>query len=105
MFDENFYEFVQDFGLKLKFTLPCEKVIDKNSKGEDILGIFDVTHTDSSLGYQAVKNSRPRLTCVYDDVKEIARNSIVSIEGKVNEYKVFSIDDDGTGFAVIELSR
>jgi len=105
MFEENKKEFISDFGRKLVFTLPCERIIDKDSSGEDLLGIFDLTHTDSTLGYQAVKNSRPRLTCVYEDVKQIVRNSIVKIEGVETQYKVFSIEDDGTGFAVIELTR
>lgn len=105
MFEENLYEFIADFGRKLKFTLPCEKVIDKNAKGEDLLGIFDLTHTDSTLGYQAVKNSRPRLTCVFDDVKNVVRNSLVAVEGTETIYKVFNIDDDGTGLAIIELTR
>ena len=105
MFEENKKEFISDFGRKLKFILPCEKVIDKDSQGDDLLGIFDLTHTDSSLGYQAVKNSKPRLTCVYDDVREVVRNSVVIIEGVETQYKVFSNEDDGTGFAVIELTR
>lgn len=105
MFEENKKEFISDFGRKLKFILPCEKVIDKDSQGDDLLGIFDLTHTDSSLGYQAVKNSKPRLTCVYDDVREVVRNSVVIIEGVETQYKVFTNEDDGTGFAVIELTR
>lgn len=105
MFEENYSEFISDFGRKLKFILPCEKVIDTDSQGSDLLGIFDLSHTDSSVGYQAVKNSRPRLTCVYNDVKNVARNSQVEIEGIEEKYKVFSIDNDGTGFAIIELTR
>ena len=105
MFEENYNEFIADFGKKIKFTLPCEKVIDKDSQGQDLLGIFDLSHTDSTLGYQAVKNSKPRLTCVYNDVKQVVRNSVVDIEGVETSYKVLTNEDDGCGFAIIELTR
>lgn len=105
MFTEEQRIFLQDFGRKLVFTLPCEKVIDKGVDGEDLLGIFDKTYTDASLGFQAAKNPRPRLTCVEEDVQDIVKNSIVQIEGVATEYKVFDISDDGTGFVIIELAR
>lgn len=103
MFTEDKKIFLNDFGRKLIFTLPCEDVIDKGIDGEDLLGIFDKTHTDSTLGYQTVKNPKPRLTCIEEDVRDIVKNSTVVIEGVADTYKVFDVSDDGTGFAIIEL--
>lgn len=104
MFIEDKKLFLNDFGKKLIFTLPCEEVINKGIDGEDLLGIFDKTHTDSTLGYQAVKNPKPRLTCIEEDVKAVVKNSTVVIEGESSIYKVFNVSDDGTGFAIIELT-
>lgn len=105
MFTEDKKQFLRDFGRELVFTLPCERVIDKGIDGENLLGIFDKTYTDATLGFQAAKNPKPRLTCIEEDVKDIIKNSTVVIEGVSNIYKVLDITDDGTGFAIIELAR
>ena len=107
MFTEDKKQFLKDFGRKLVFTLPCDDdcIIDKGVDGEDLLGIFDKTYTDATLGFQAAKNSKPRLTCIEEDVKDVEKNSTVVIEGISSNYKVFDKSDDGTGFAIIELAR
>ncbi len=105
MFTENKKQFLNDFGRKLKFTLPEGTVIDKGQDGEDLLGIYDKTYTDATLGYLATKNSKPRLTCIEEDVASVVKGSTVEIEGVSTKYKVFDTSDDGTGFAIIELSK
>lgn len=105
MFTENKKQFLNDFGIKLKFVLPEGIIIDKGQDGEDLLGIFDKTYTDATLGYLATKNTKPRLTCIEEDVVSIAKGSSVEIESISTKYKVFDISDDGTGFAIIELSK
>ena len=105
MFTENKNNYLNDFGRKLKFTLPEGTVIDKGQDGEDLLGIYDKTYTDATLGYLATKNSKPRLTCIEEDVASVVKGSTVEIEGVSTKYKVFDTSDDGTGFAIIELSK
>ena len=102
MFTEEKKTFLKDFGRKLKFTLPDGTVIDKGQDTEDLLGIYDKTYTDATLGYLATKNSKPRLTCIEEDVSSVVKNSAVAIEGISTAFKVFDISDDGTGFAIIE---
>lgn len=105
MFKEDKKQFLKDFGRKLIFTTPYEDVINKGVDGEDLLGIYDKTYTDASLGFQAAKNAKPRLTCIEEDVADVVKGSIVTIEGVATQYKVFDVSDDGTGFSIIELSR
>ena len=105
MFTEEKKIFLKDFGRKLKFTLPDGTLIEKGQDGEDLLGMFDKTYTDATLGFLATKNSKPRLTCIEEDVVSVVKNSTVQIEGITTTYKVFDNTDDGTGFAIIELSK
>lgn len=105
MFTEDKKQFLKDFGRKLKFILPEGSVVDKGQDGKELLGIYDKTYTDATLGYLATKNSKPRLTCIEENVAKVVKNSSVEIEGISTHYKVFDISDDGTGFAIIELSK
>lgn len=105
MFTEDKKQFLNDFGRKLKFVLPDETIIEKGQDGETLLGIYDKTYADANLGYLATKNSKPRLTCIEEDVASVVKNSSVEIEGVSTKYKIFDISDDGTGFAIIELSK
>ena len=103
MFQEDFHQFLKDFGEKISFTLADGIILDKDSNGNDLIGIYDETYTDSSLGYLPTRNEKPRLTCVESDVLSVVKGSTVNVKNKT--YKVFNKDGDGTGFAIIELSK
>lgn len=105
MFTEEKKTFLKDFGRKLKFTLPDGTILEKGQDDEDLLGIYDKTYTDATLGFLATKNPKPRLTCIEEDVASVVKSSTVQIEGITTAYKVFDNTDDGTGFAIIELSK
>lgn len=104
MFQENLREFLKDFGKKIVFTLEGGTVIDKDINGNDLLGIFDKAYASAEMGYMAVENPKPTLTCVKEDVATIARSASVLIEGE-GTYNVLTNTPDGTGFTKITLSN
>lgn len=105
MFQEDKHHFLKDFGVLIEFQMLNNQTLNKDINGEPLLGIYDKTFTDSSLGYLATKNDRPRLTCVEEDVQAVLKGSTVKIEGESQIFKVFDISPDGTGFSIIELSK
>lgn len=105
MFQEDKHHFLKDFGVLIEFQMLNNQTLNKDINGEPLLGIYDKTFTDSSLGYLATKNDRPRLTCVEEDVQAVLKGSTVKIEGESQTFKVFDISPDGTGFSIIELSK
>lgn len=100
---ENLYIFLKDFGIPISFTLANGTIINKDANGEQLLGIFDKTYADSSMGYMKTKTDKPTLTCVEADVVQIERGASVEIKGTT--YNVMSNDDDGTGMSTIELAK
>lgn len=103
MFEENLHIFLNDFGTKISFTLLDTTVIDKDSDGNDLLGIFDNSYSSPELGFMTVLSSDPQITCIEADVKKVIKGASVTVKDKT--FKVLSNTPDGTGFAIIKLSK
>lgn len=101
---EDLHQFIKDFGTKIVFTLADGTVIDKDSEGNDLKGIYDSVYVSSEMGYMTVSHSNPQLSCVKSDVVSIVRGCSVLIEGE-GSFGVVSNLPDGTGMATIKLSN
>ncbi len=102
MINEDLYIFVEGFGTELVFMLKDGSILDKNVKGEPLLGIFDASYSSPELGNMTVITDKPVLSCIPADVVNVTQGASVVVLGKT--YKVISNRPDGTGMAIIELS-
>lgn len=103
MFTEDLHQFLKDFGVKVSFTMVDGTTLNKDLQGNDLIAIYDESYSDSSMGYLPIRNIKPRLTCVQEDVASVPKGASVTINGKT--MKVLNNEGDGTGFAIIELSK
>jgi hypothetical protein len=71
--------------------------------GSVIPVIFDDGYQEGIVGGMAYQNADPRVTVRTSDVSSLVVDSLVVLRS-IN-YRVRTIDDDGTGVSVLHLSR
>lgn len=103
MFNEDLKVFFEGLDAKdVIFTLKEGTVIETNSDGEPIKGLFDNSFMNPELGNTVVLSDEPILTCIYSDVAEVTRGSSVVIDEKT--YKVIENNPVESGLALMRLS-
>lgn len=65
--------------------------------------IFDNGYVDANIGETVLDTTQPRLTCKHEDVKDVPRESLVTVRGV--PYSVVQVQPDGTGFAIVQLAH
>ncbi|QTI81492.1 hypothetical protein IAI58_19310 (plasmid) [Roseomonas marmotae] len=68
------------------------------------LGIFDEPYLNAETGEYELDTERPRVTCKEADVLGVLRGDKVDIGGRTYDV-LTSAQPDGTGLAILELSR
>ncbi len=101
---EDLYSYVNTFGQVIKFTLPDGTILDKDSQGQPLKGIFDNAYFLVEIGDMDLDNTQPRLTCVEADVTNVSKESTVEINGYTYEVTK-KPQTDGTGMCQILLSK
>ena len=102
--NENLYSYVRTFGEVIKFTLPKGTIIDKDTQGRPLKGIFDNAYFLQEIGDMDIDNTQPRLTCVEADVTNVSKESTVEINGITYEVTQ-KPQPDGTGMCQISLCK
>lgn len=69
-----------------------------------IRGIFDDPYLNAELGEYELDSTRPRLTCRWDDVRDVTRGDVVEIDGTVYDV-VTNAQPDGTGMGLLALAE
>jgi len=64
---------------------------------------FDAAFLDSNVGETKLDTTAPRITCPWPKVRDIARDTIVSVNEA--EWSVVQVQPDGTGMAVVTLAH
>ena len=97
MHGEDLKAYVEQFGID---------VIIRFGNGDEIpiKAIFDDAFFNTQLGEIEIDMSKPRLTCVYEDVLEVIKEDIAIING-VEYFVVKKPQPDGLGMALIILSK
>lgn len=102
--NENLYSYVRTFGEVITFTLPKGTIIDKDTQGQPLKGIFDNAYFLQEIGDMDIDNTQPRLTCVEADVTNVSKESTVEINGITYEVTQ-KPQPDGTGMCQIPLCK
>ena len=102
--NENLYSYVRTFGEVITFTLPKGTIIDKDTQGQPLKGIFDNAYFLQEIGDMDIDNTQPRLTCVEADVTNVSKESTVEINGVTYEVTK-KPQPDGTGMCQIPLCK
>lgn len=97
---ENLDDFLStdDFAVLATFTRAGGQVI------PNVRGIFDDPTMNAETGEYDVAASQPRFTCAYTPVAALKKNDACMIDG-IAYLLDHDPHPDGTGMAVIELSR
>lgn len=66
--------------------------------------IFDDPYFDAQLGEYAADTSSPRITGKESDLNRIRRGDTIIVSGE-NFYALASVEPDGTGTAVVHMTR
>lgn len=66
-------------------------------------GVFDNSFVDANIGETVMDTTAPRLTCLYEDVKGVPREAMVTVRGVA--YSVVQTQPDGTGLAIVHLAH
>ena len=69
-----------------------------------IRGIFDDPYLNAELGEYELDSTRPRLTCRWDDVRDVTRGDVVEIDGTTYDV-VTNAQPDGTGMGLLALAE
>ena len=69
-----------------------------------IRGIFDDPYLNAELGEYELDSTRPRLTCRWDDVRDVTRGDVVEIDGTAYDV-VTNAQPDGTGMGLLALAE
>mgnify|MGYP002756191401 CR=1 FL=1 len=67
-------------------------------------GIFDDPYLNAELGEYELDSTRPRLTCRWDDVRDVTRGDVVEIDGTAYDV-VTNAQPDGTGMGLLALAE
>ena len=102
--NENLYSYVRTFGEVIIFTLPKGTIIDKDTQGQPLKGIFDNAYFLQEIGDMDIDNTQPRLTCVEADVTNVSKESTVEINGITYEVTQ-KPQPDGMGMCQIPLCK
>lgn len=104
MVKENLHVYTRTFGEDIKFILANGEVIDKDSEGLALKGIFDNAYFSQEIGDMVLDNTQPRLTCVEADVTKVSKEDIVEI-GQITYEVTKKPQPDGTGMVQILLCK
>lgn len=98
----NLHSYVKAFGVDLVFTLVSGEILDKDTEGQPLKGIFDNAYFLQEIGDMDIDNTQPRLTCVEKDVTKVSKEATVLINGVTYEVTK-KPQTDGTGMCQILL--
>lgn len=98
----NLHSYVKAFGVDLVFTLDSGEILDKDTEGQPLKGIFDNAYFLQEIGDMDIDNTQPRLTCVEKDVTKVSKEATVLINGITYEVTK-KPQTDGTGMCQILL--
>lgn len=98
----NLHSYVKAFGVDLVFTLDSGEILDKDTEGQPLKGIFDNAYFLQEIGDMDIDNTQPRLTCVEKDVTKVSKEATVLINGVTYEVTK-KPQTDGTGMCQILL--
>lgn len=104
MVKDNLYAYVRTFGEDIIFTLADGNILNKDSQGQPLKGIFDNAHFLKEIGDMDIDSTQPRLTCVEADVTKVSKEDTVVIDGVTYEVTK-KPQTDGTGMCVIPLCK
>lgn len=104
MIKENLQVYVNTFGEDITFILKGGTILNKNTQGQPLKGIFDNAYFLVEIGDMDLDTTQPRLTCVESDVTNVSKEDTVKIRGITYDV-TRKPQSDGTGMCQIPLCR
>lgn len=104
MINENLHVYVRTFGEGIIFTLANGEILNKDTEGQPLKGIFDNAYFSQEIGDMVLDNTQSRLNCVEADVTKVSKGDTVEINGITYEVTK-KPQSDGTGMCQIPLCK
>lgn len=73
-----------------------------DSGNRSVTGYFDNSFFNTQIGETIMDTTQPRLTVIMEDVADIPRETMVTVDGKL--HSIIQIQPEGTGMATITLA-
>jgi len=102
MVNEDLHVYVRMLGTDITFNLADGTMLNTDSEGQPLKGIFDNAYFLKEIGDMDLESTQPRLTCVEADVTNVSKEDTVEIDGTTYEV-TRKPQTDGTGMVVIPL--
>jgi len=102
-YDNDASVFIKDFGQIISIILSDNTELIKDSDGNPLKGIFDDPALKAQAGNTYIQSDVPTLEILSKDITTVKVNDTAVINN-IN-YNICFINDDGTGFTVLDLVK